>query len=416
MTVDTCIQSALDANPGLAAAAHRLEASEAAIQQARAAYFPMLKTAGTYARTDNPPQAFMMALNQRAFSMDRDFNNPEDTENLRLSLEARYRLFDGGRRSLDSEAAGLSAAATAEAVRTAQNELIHQVTRAYYGALQAQAMTQVQADTLHSLEENLRVANERLKAGSVVRTDVLNLEVKLAEAREDLMRASNGVLLAVAALNTAIGAELVTADRLAGPAGAAPPPPEADLDAASERPEIKGTRLAAEAYQRSWQRTRRDYLPNFSAFGSLDWDSDVSTEFENSYMVGVVADWDIFTGFQRQGASRQAGAQWRVARSVAEEARNQLQLDLTTAYLQASEAWGRIGVAQKGVVSAAEAQRMTRERYEQGAADITELLTAEVGLSAMRTRDVAAQYDYRIALSNVARARGDLVSKWVVDD
>ena len=36
--------------------------------------------------------------------------------------------------------------------------------------------------------------------------------------------------------------------------------------------------------------------------------------------------------------------------------------------------------------SAEEALRITRERYEQGAADITELLTAQFGLTDTRTR------------------------------
>ena len=45
--------------------------------------------------------------------------------------------------------------------------------------------------------------------------------------------------------------------------------------------------------------------------------------------------------------------------------------------------------------------KRTRERYEQGAADITELLTAEVGLSSTRMHDAAAYYDYLTALANL---------------
>ena len=50
----------------------------------------------------------------------------------------------------------------------------------------AQAFVNVRKETIASLEENLRVANERFKAGTAVQTDVLNLEVQLAQAREDL--------------------------------------------------------------------------------------------------------------------------------------------------------------------------------------------------------------------------------------
>ncbi len=71
------------------------------------------------------------------------------------------------------------------------------MTYGYYSVLQAQAFVLVQEESLTSLEENLRVARERFNTGSAVKTDVLNLEVKLAQAREDVIRASNGLQLAI---------------------------------------------------------------------------------------------------------------------------------------------------------------------------------------------------------------------------
>ena len=77
-----------------------------------------------------------------------------------------------------------------------RNELIYQVNRGYYGVLEAQSFVKVQKETVESLEESLRIANERFKAGSAVKTDVLNLEVKLAQAQQDLISAQNGFQLA----------------------------------------------------------------------------------------------------------------------------------------------------------------------------------------------------------------------------
>jgi len=100
-----------------------------------------------------------------------------------------------------------------------------------------------------------------------------------------------------------------------------------------------------------------------------------------------------------------------VARAEERKARNNLNLDLTQAYLQLKEAWERLDVARRSVTAAEEALRITQDRYKQGAADITELLTAQVGLTATRTRNVAAYYDYLTAQANLNRARGDLVKR-----
>jgi outer membrane protein len=409
-SLEACVRTALEENPGAEAARFRVLAAEGAQQQARAAYYPMLKTSGTYARTDNAPQAFMMTLNQRDLSFDSDFNNPDDAENLRLSLEARYRLYDGGRRRFGVGAAEAMAEASGAEWRALRNGLVHQVTQGFYGVLQAQAFALVQDESLRSLRESLRVVTERVDAGAAVRSDLLNLEVRVSEAEESLIRASNGVQLAIAALNTSIGSDMVGADGLASmELPDADPPAEASAAGGVDaRAELAAVQAGVQARKLGYRRAGRDYVPTVSAFGSADWDSEVSTDFENSYMAGVVAEWDVFTGFQRGGAVAQAKAEWEAARAMEEQTRRQLDLDLTTARLQASEAWGRMQVARKAIAGAGEALRMARERYEQGAVDIVELLTAEVGLSASRMRDVAAKYDYRIALSNVARARGEL--------
>ena len=88
VTLDECIQSALADSPALEAAGQRAASARNAMSVARSAYLPQVKIAGQYARTDNPPQAFMMALNQRTLNMaDPAFNpnQPNDTENLRLT-------------------------------------------------------------------------------------------------------------------------------------------------------------------------------------------------------------------------------------------------------------------------------------------------------------------------------------------
>jgi outer membrane protein TolC len=65
-----------------------------------------------------------------------------------------------------------------------------------------------------------------------------------------------------------------------------------------------------------------------------------------------------------------------------------------------------MGVSEKSIESASEALRITAELYKEGVADITVLLTAQVGLTTQKTRSVAAYYDYLTALSNYDRARG----------
>jgi len=161
-----------------------------------------------------------MQLNQRNLDIMApgfDPNNPGNTDNLRLSAELKYRIYDFGQRRMMSESAALGADAVKFQLAAVRNELIYQITRGYISILQALDYVTVQQETIRSFEESLQVARDKYKAGTVIKTDVLNLEVALVQAREDLIRARNSVDLAIVALNTAIGYDFVTRESLPVP-------------------------------------------------------------------------------------------------------------------------------------------------------------------------------------------------------
>jgi len=408
LSLQECVVKAMDENPDLEAAMFRVGAAAAAVGQARSSLFPNISLSGTYARTDNPPQAFFMNLNQRQADLTEDFNYPDDTDNFRTSLGFRMLLADAGQRGMMIDMSKLGEAASQDMLNAARNELVFQVTRAYYSVGQATAMLKVREETVHSIDTNLRIANERYEAGSALKSDVLNLDVQSAEAHDALIRAQNSLKLAIAALNTAIGESIVTESNLLIEVDSTLTPPLewVDLNEVDQRPEQIGTRRQAEAAGLEFKRSRRERYPQLIAFGSVDWDSDSLNGFEDSYIVGAALEMDLFTGFRKDAAIAGAMAREAEARARADSLDNQLRLDLQRAHLNSMEAWSRIGVAEKSLASADEAHRITRERYEEGSADITELLGAETGLTATRTREVAARFDYLIATADLARARG----------
>ena len=413
VTLDNAVQAALANSPTLNAAEARIGSARAMLRQAQSYYLPSVGLSATYSASDNPIQSFMMQLNQRTLNMqDPAFNpnEPDDTDNLRLSLGAQWRLFDR-QRDAGKHMARFGAEASAAMFAAARNQLVHEITRGFFGVLQARAFAEVQAESVKSIEESLRIARERFDAGSAVRTDVLNLETQLAQANEDLIRARNGLQLAVAALNAAIGSDLVSSNSIQSPGTAAleaPPPQCTNPEAYQDRPELRAARLMRQVKEMDVRKARGGYAPTVSAFASYDLDSDVSSDFENSYVAGVMAEVNLFDGARTRAAVQAAQSELLAAKADEEQARLNLRLDLQQAFLGAQEAWERLNVVRKSLETAREAQRIIQEQYQQGAADIALLLQTQVGVTAMQTRSVAAQYDYLSALSNLKRAKGEL--------
>ncbi|NCA81595.1 MAG: TolC family protein [Opitutae bacterium] len=416
VTLDDAVAAALENSPTLQAAASRIVSAQAMLQQAKSYDYPAIGLSAAYTRSDNPIQAFMMQLNQRQLNMqDPAFNpnDPEDAENVRGSVGAQWRLFDR-QRDAGKNMARFGAEASAQALAAARNQLVHEVTRGFYGVLQAQAFAGVQAQAVKSIEESLRIARERFDAGSAVKTDVLNLETQLAQANEDLIRARNGAQLALAALNAAIGDDLVAPEQIEAPGMAAldaPPPKCTNPQAYEDRPELAAARLMRHVKEQDVRKAKGGYAPTVSAFGSYDLDSEDARGFENSYVAGVMAEINVFDGARTRAAVRAAQADLAAARADEEQARLNLRLDLQQAFLGAQEAWERLEVVRKSLETAEEAQRIVQAQYQQGAADISILLQTQVGVTAMQTRGAAAQFDYLTALSNLQRAKGELGSR-----
>ncbi len=412
ITLTECIETALEMNPDLEAAAYRVKASRAARLQARSPWYPALSVSGSYMRTNNPSQAFMMELNQKKLDMtDPGFDpaDPDDIDSTRIRLNMKYLLYDGGRTRLNEEMAEQGIDISRYERAAVKNELVYEVARSYYEALKAGELIAVFRETADSIEKSLQLANQRFREGTAVKTDVLNLEVQLAQAKEDLIVAENGFSLAIAALNTSIGADIVHPDKIVPPEGkiTAPAVDAADQYTVAQRPELQAAALIIKSKKLDLRHAKRAYLPSVEAMGALDLDSPVSDNFEDSYVAGVTAKWDIFSGYARSARVSESRALRNEALAFLKKTRKQLQLDLKKAELQLSNAFQRLDVTRKAIENAEESLRITRERYENGAVEITALLNAQSAMTASSVRNKAAYYEYLEALANMKRATGE---------
>ncbi len=88
-----------------------------------------------------------------------------------------------------------------------RNALGFEVSRAFHTVLKTRQFIRATEAAVNSFESNLGVATKRLDGGSLLKSEVLDVEVQLAQAREDLVRARNANTLAERALRNLLGIE-----------------------------------------------------------------------------------------------------------------------------------------------------------------------------------------------------------------
>ncbi len=390
-------------SPDARIALQRVAAAQAGLDQANSAFWPRLSFQSRYTRTDNPMLGFGHILNQRVYSPAIDFNDVPDTDDLNVRGVLDVPLYAGGKLSADrraAKAAGNAMRLDAEAVRRA---LDGEVARVFFNAQKTRQFIDAVRAEVHSYETNLGVVQRRFDSGSALRADVLDLEVRLAQAREDLIRASNANALTRRALQNLLGIDGPEIDIAeSAPLLTAPRP-----DALADRPELFAAAERVRAAEARVRGAKSGYLPRVSGFGSLDYDRGwVADGDGRSYTGGIMLEWNLWDGWLTRSKVSEADADATAAREHERKMHLAVSLEIERARLDAQQARERLQVGEKTVSQAEESLALMRDRFEQGLALSAQLIDAQTALTAARVRRADAQTDLQIAIAALRNALG----------
>jgi outer membrane protein TolC len=400
-TLERALAYALVHNPDARIAQQRIAAAQAGLEQANSAFWPRLQVESSYTRTDNPMLAFGDILNQRSYSSSLNLNDVPDVDNLNARGIVTVPLYAGGRNVAERQSARANTAAAKQESEAVRNALGFEVSRAFHTVLKTRKFIRAADAAVSSFEANLVVARRRLDGGTLLKSDVLDIEVRQAQAREDLVRASNASTLAERALRNLLGieaGEFTVADTV--PVVRAP-----SAGDFAQRPELAAARERANAAEAQVRGSKSGYQPRVSAFGSLGYDYGWVTGGDGgNYTAGVLARWDLWDGFSTRSKVREARANLESAREEERRLRLAVGLEVDRARLDLKTAVERLAVSSKTVEQADESANLIQNRFDQGLALPTQLIDAETALVAARVRRAEAESDERIAVSALRRA------------
>ncbi len=403
LTLASALVEVRENNPDIRIAEKRMREAEAMVRQADSALWPKFSVQSVYSRTDNSIGVFGAVLNQRSFAPTLNFNDVPDADNLLLRGAIVAPLYTGGAIRSARQAAREGSAAALHTARAVADRMSLETTRLFFVIAQADGFVRAAEAAVHSFEENIAIARKRLDSGKALKTDVLDLEVRLAQAEADRVAARAGSGIARRALANLLGreagsVEVVEPGDLLTVAGDAEGGERAELLAVSRQ------KAAAES---GVHQARAGRYPKFSAFVNGDhnrgWKLNGSSE---SYTAGVMASWDLWDGHLTRGKLEEAKARVDAVSEQERKLRLQIDFEIQQARLNATAADGRLRAANKAVTLAEESVGLTRVRFEQGLALSTQLIDAETALTGARVRQTQARADRNIATAALRHALG----------
>ena len=414
LSVEDAVGLALSENPDVRAAAERIGEAEARLGEATSAFYPRVDGRIGFARTDNPAQAFAMILNQRKFNFDLDFNNPGPTQNVRPEILGAFPIFRGGQDYLRRQAAELGVEAAKLERLAVRNALTEAVIDAFYALVAAPQLADSASASVRAVSTALDHARTGFDAGTVLKSDVLSLETRLAEAREGQLRATNAIELARTGLRTLLGQPAGQPLEISPPVGdtalALPDTVEAAVArATAARPELGAAASQVAMREREVKAERAAYLPTIDIVGGYGNDSsDFQLTHENRQLVGRGdrrAQHLLRLPHPREGARRRApargGARGRAPHPPGSRARGAERVPVVRRGAPA-----RRRRARPASTAAEAALRLVEEQYRAGTVTVTRYLEAEAARSAAQSRAIVARYDVRRAGAALQKAIG----------
>lgn len=183
------VAQALDRGPRYRAARANERAADAAVKVARGSYLPEVSLVGQW-----------MGFDDTFF--------PNATTRTSFGITVSFPLWDNGQREV-SLARARAERDAAQAIRADVERGAHQeVIDAYQGYTTARASADLAEVAVRVAVENLRVQNQRYRAGATTIIDLIIAQVAASEAEADLVQARLATRLALARLESLLGQRL----------------------------------------------------------------------------------------------------------------------------------------------------------------------------------------------------------------
>ena len=414
-TLDQAIDYAIANNPDLQIAIQRIEQADAQLGVALSAFYPQVSAKVGYETSNNPAQVFSMIVAQRDFNSNSiaNINDPGYRQNFRPEIIGKVSLFRGGQDYQNSKAAALGIEEAEFERSSIHNSLIQAVTATYYAHLAANEAQKNAQNAIVAINSELKQTQLKHAAGTVLKSDVLSLEVKLAEAQESQIRAANGIEMAKVNLVNLLGLPSQSVFNLSSSSIFTSPkltPSFNELleQAMGQRPEVKAATKQVEIAQYKVKSAQGAYLPKADAYVSYGQNSQTpgfSSSKEN-VTAGVAIEMDIFSGFSTQQQLRTAELKATEALETERKTKLAVEQEVKMAYLKLQESLARVHVTDLSVQSADEALRLVKEERLAEVVTVTRYIEAEVARNTAQSNSIAAHYDALSAEAALKKAIG----------
>ena len=393
------LEKVTDKNLQIKIAEKTLAGAKADYNESNSLFLPKISASHTAMMTTNPLMAFGSKLNQEILTP-ADFNpallnDPDKTEIYATRIEVLQPLInvDGlyGRKAAKSkmEAFDLQLERTKEYLGLEVSKAFMQLQLAYKAV-------EVLEKANATAQANLKLIENYNKQGLLQKTDLLSVQVRVNEVKNQLQYAKSNVQNASDYL--AFLLDESNENKVYKPLEVIENTIEIstfETQLSANRKDVLAMDKSVEAYEKMAKMSQMNFLPRLNAFGSYEmYDTQLFQTGAKGYTIGAQLSWDIFDGYKSIGKFQKAKAEFQKAEVEAKQYKAQSQLELNKTNRQLTDAENKVNLTKLALEQAQEAYRIRANRFQEGLEKTTDLLQSETLQQQKELEYLQAVFEY----------------------
>ncbi|NUN63384.1 TolC family protein [Pseudanabaena biceps] len=321
-----------------------------------------------------------------------------------------YNIFDSGVNDSSIRIAENNLRIAESDLNRARQTIRLSITTAYYSLQNADETIRIRNKAVENAAKSLKDTQARERAGVGTKFDVLQSEVQLANAKQDLLNAEAAQLVARRELSRQLNfpavVEITAADKIAPVSVWKLSLEESIVLAVRNRAELDIRKLEREVARDRANTSLARIGPQVDLFANLN----TSTDFASSTgvvlgsQIGARLNWTLYDGGKAAAQVDQFKSDQALAESRFEQDARQTRYDVEESFINQRSRFQQIETATIAVKQAEEALRLARLRLDAGVGTQLEVITAESDFTRADVNRVQAIIGYNQSRANLDRA------------
>lgn len=402
ITLNEVVELVEKSSPDWIQAKIAVDRARAVLEEAQAGRSATVSSSAQYTFTDSA-QARLSNINN-------NLSNNTKSQSLSGTVGVNYNIFDSGVNDSTIRTAENNLRIAEANLNQARQTIRLSIVTAYYNLQNTDETIKIRLKAVENAEKSLKDTKARERAGVGTKFDVLQSDVSLANAKQELFNAEAAQLIARRELSRQINypptVEITAKDEVVPVAPWKLSREETILLALRNRAELDIRKLEREVARDRATTALARLGPQVSVFANLNAVTDFAGigSIGTGYQLGTRLEWNLYDGGRAAAQVNQFKADQATAESNFEKTARQARYDVEEAYINQESRLKQIETATGAVKQAEEALRLSRLRLDAGVGTQLEVITAESDFTRADVNRVQAIIGYNQSRASLERA------------